>query len=65
MPAMASIKEGVSIAAVNENGEILAVRLGVVKNRNEYWTWIMEKILAWFLSFSFICSFFLGGNQII
>ena len=58
MPAMASIKTGVSIAAVNENGEILAVRLGVVKNRNEYWTWIMEKILSWLLSFAIICSFF-------
>ena len=53
-----NIKKGACVAAVNDNGEILAVRLGVVKNRNETFTWAFEKVFHWLLSFSFICSFF-------
>merc|ERR1719232_958229 len=54
---MDSVKKGACVAAMNDNGEILAVRLGVVKNRNDYLSWIFEKAFSWFFSFSLVCSF--------
>ena len=54
---MDSVKKGACVAAVNDNGEILAVRLGVVKNRNDCLSWIFDKVFSWFFSFSIVCSF--------
>ena len=52
-----SIKKGACVAAVNEKEEILAIRLGIVKNRNDHSTRIFEKVFSWLFSFPFTCSF--------
>ena len=53
---MDSIKKGACVAAINEAGEILAVRLGVVRNRNDYFEWIFETVASYLLSFPSVCS---------
>ena len=50
-----SIKKGACVAAVNDNGELLAVRLGVVRD----WAltaWIVDRVLLFILSFPFVSS---------
>ena len=53
---MDSIRKGACLAAINETGEILAVRLGVVRNRNDYLEWIFEKVFSYLFSFPSLCS---------
>ena len=50
-----SIKRGACVAAVNDNGELLAVRLGVVRNW-DITAWIVDRILLFILSFPFVSS---------
>ena len=53
---MDSIRKGACIAAINEAGEILAVRLGVVRNRNDNFERIFETVATYLLIFPFLCS---------
>ena len=50
-----SIKRGACVAAVNDNGELLAVRLGVVRDW-DLTAWIVDRILLFILSFPFVSS---------
>ena len=52
-----TIKKGACIAAVNDKDELLAIRFGVVKNRNDHSYRIFEKVFSWLFSFPFTCSF--------
>ena len=63
-----SIKRGGCVAAVNDNGELLAVRLGVVRDW-DLRAWILDRILLFFLSFPFVNSLVMPegmqGNWVI
>ena len=51
-----NIKKGACVAAVNDQEEVLAVRLGVVKNRSDHFTRMFEKGFNSFFKFEFTCN---------
>merc|ERR1712218_81018 len=51
-----NIKRGACVAAVDDKGEVLAVRLGVVRNRNDHFTRIFERAFNSFFKYSFTCK---------
>ena len=51
-----NIKKGACVAAVKDQEDVLAVRLGVVKNRSDHFTRMFEKGFNSFFKFEFTCN---------
>jgi len=56
-----TLKQRASIAAVDENGEILATRLGIVRNRNDWFEWIAENIIVGIVGSKWLSKFLPEG----
>jgi len=58
-----TLKQRASIAAVDENGEILATRLGIVRNRNDWFEWITENIIVGIVGSKWLSKFLPEGYK--